>query len=75
VFEEGSVVDEGHRKLDAYERVILEAIAGRKTLFTSGEEVIRSWEILNYVQQAWAMNESALKYYKQGSTAESVIES
>jgi len=75
VFEEGSAVDEGHRKLDAYERVILEAIAGRKTLFTSGEEVIRSWEILNYVQQAWAMNESALKYYKQGSTAESVIES
>lgn len=74
-FEEGVVASEGHRKLDAYERVILEAIAGRKALFTSGEEVIRSWEILNHIQQAWAMNKTALKSYKQGSSVESVIES
>ena len=75
VFEEGKVKSQGHRQLDAYERVILEAIAGRKTLFTSGEEVIRSWEVLNNIQQSWAMNEPTLKYYKQGSSAESVIES
>jgi glucose-6-phosphate 1-dehydrogenase len=73
VFEEGSVVSKGHRQLDAYERVILEAIAGRKTLFTGGKEVIRSWEILNYIQKAWAMNEPVSRYYKQGSTAQSVI--
>jgi len=75
VFEEGKVVGEGGRQLDAYERVILEAVAGRKALFTSGEEVIRSWEILTYIQQAWAMGEPALKTYKQGSTVGSVIES
>lgn len=75
VFEEGAIVSKGHRKLDAYERVILEAIAGRKALFTKGEEVIRSWEVLNYIQQAWAMDETALKVYKQGSSAQSVIES
>jgi len=75
VFEEGKVVSEGSRQLDAYERVILEAVAGNKAIFTGGEEVIRSWEILNYVQQAWSMNEPALKYYKQGSSAESIIES
>ena len=74
VFEEGKVPSD-NRKLDAYERVLLEAIAGKKAIFTGGEEVIRSWEILNYVQQAWDMNEPALKYYKQGASADSIIES
>jgi len=74
VFEEGKVKSDD-RQLDAYERVLLEAIAGKKAIFTSGEEVIRSWEILNYVQQAWDMNEPALKYYKQGASADSIIES
>ena len=74
VFEEGNAPSD-NRKLDAYERVLLEAIAGKKAIFTGGEEVIRSWEILNYVQQAWGMNDPALKYYKQGATADSIIES
>ena len=74
VFEEGKVKSD-NRQLDAYERVLLEAIAGKKAIFTSGEEVIRSWEILNYVQQAWDMNEPVLKYYKQGASADSIIES
>jgi glucose-6-phosphate 1-dehydrogenase len=74
VFEEGKLPSD-NRKLDAYERVLLEAIAGKKAIFTGGEEVIRSWEILNYVQQAWDMNEPVLKYYKQGASVESIIES
>jgi len=74
VFEEGKAPSD-NRKLDAYERVLLEAIAGKKAIFTGGEEVIRSWQILNYVQQAWSMNEPALKYYKQGASADSIIES
>jgi len=74
VFEEGKAPSD-NRKLDAYERVLLEAIAGKKAIFTGGEEVIRSWEILNYVQQAWSMNDPALKYYKQGASADSIIES
>ena len=44
VFEEGKLENtDGHRVLDAYEKVILEGIAGRKTIFTSGAEVVRSW--------------------------------
>jgi len=73
LLEEGKVVSQENRQLDAYERVLLEAIAGHKAIFTGGEEVIRSWEILKYVQQGWAMNEPALKYYKQGSTVESIL--
>jgi glucose-6-phosphate 1-dehydrogenase len=75
VFEEGKVISEGHRQLDAYERVLLEAIAGRKMLFTSGEEVLRAWEILTYIQQAWAMDKVPLRQYQQGASAASVIDS
>lgn len=74
IFEEGAVVSEGHRKLDAYERVILEAIAGHKALFTSGEEVIRSWEILNYIQQGWSMQSQQLVRYPVGSSLNDVID-
>jgi len=66
VFEEGKVVPENGRVLDAYERVLLEAIAGRKELFTSSEEVIRSWEILAPVQQAWSMSDYPIPVYKKG---------
>ncbi|MES2631277.1 MAG: hypothetical protein V4611_04960 [Patescibacteria group bacterium] len=71
-FEEGRVVSED-RQLDAYERVLLGAITGRKALFTSGEEVLRSWEILTHVQQAWEMSELPLKQYAQGVSADFVI--
>jgi glucose-6-phosphate 1-dehydrogenase len=76
VFEEGKAQPaDGKRLLDAYERVILEAIKGRKTIFTSGEEVIRSWEVINHVQKSWAMGEPALRYYPQGASIQSIIDS
>lgn len=74
IIEEGKVSSPEHRQLDAYERVLLEAIAGRKALFTSGPEVLRSWEILSNVQQAWDMDDTPLKQYPIGSTVEEVIE-
>lgn len=42
---------------DAYEQVIVDAINSRKSLFTSSEEVIRSWEVLRPIQDAWMMND------------------
>lgn len=72
VFEEGKVVSEGHRQLDAYERVLLEAIACRESLFTTGEEVLRSWEILSHIQQDWDMDGEPLRLYKPSSTLETV---
>jgi glucose-6-phosphate 1-dehydrogenase len=75
VFEEGMTMPETGRLLDAYERVLLEAMNGRKALFTSGEEVIRSWEILHYIQEAWEMNQAPISYYPQGETAETVFNS
>jgi glucose-6-phosphate 1-dehydrogenase len=66
VFDEAELVARDGRHLDAYERVLIEAIAGRKDIFTSSPEVIRSWEILAPLQQAWSMDNSPIKHYKAG---------
>lgn len=68
VFEEAKVAaSRGDEQLDAYERVLLEAIAGRKELFTSGDEVLRAWEILAPLQYAWEMDATPITTYVPGS--------
>lgn len=66
VFDEAHLAMRDGHHLDAYERVLIEAIAGRKELFTSGAEVLRSWEILAPLQTAWAMDNEPLPTYKVG---------
>lgn len=58
---------------DAYEQVLVDAIRSEKSLFTSSEEVVRSWEILEPVQRAWGMSEVALAQYPVGSSDEAVL--
>lgn len=68
VFEEGAVTPAASgRRLDAYERVLLEAIAGNKELFTGSEEILESWRILAPIQQSWAMSSEPTPTYKQGA--------
>ena len=74
VFTEGEVTSSRPVVNDAYERVIVEAIKGNKFIFTTTEEVIRSWEILALVQEAWAMNDSAILQYPKGSTPDDIVE-
>lgn len=56
------------RRVDAYERVIIDAIRGDQTLFASSAEVIRSWEIIEPVLEAWQSNGESLKLYQKGSS-------
>lgn len=58
---------------DAYEQVIVDAISSRKSLFTSSEEVIQSWKILQPVQDDWANQNNSLKLYPIGSDIETVL--
>lgn len=58
---------------DAYEQVIVDAIRSRKSLFATSEEVIRSWEILTPIQQAWAKNSEDLILYKIRSDLQELI--
>ena len=59
---------------DAYEQVIVDAIRSRKSLFTSGEEVLRSWKLLSRVQESWHMDNSALSFYRKGSSLKQINE-
>ena len=58
---------------DAYEQVLVDAIRSDKNLFTSSQEVIRSWEILEPLQQAWSMSETTPASYPVGSDENTVL--
>jgi glucose-6-phosphate 1-dehydrogenase len=60
---------------DAYEQVLVDAIRGEKNLFTSGAEVLRSWELLAPLQRAWNMDNAAPVQYARGSAPLQVVTS
>lgn len=71
VFEEGGA--SGGNYPNAYEHVLLEAIKGSKSIFTTSDEVIRSWEVLAPIQEAWNMSDEQPKKYHRGSSVEDII--
>jgi glucose-6-phosphate 1-dehydrogenase len=52
---------------NAYERVLVDAVKGDRTLFATGTEVLASWRILEPVIQAWQDNAKGLHIYPNGS--------
>lgn len=52
---------------DAYERLILDALLGDRTLFLRADEVIKAWEIVEPVQQAFADPDFPLYPYSAGT--------
>lgn len=52
---------------DAYERVLVDAIRGDRTLFATSDEVLTSWRIVEPVVQAWSRNANSLRSYKKGT--------
>ncbi len=62
-----------HTKLpDAYEQVLVDAIASKKSLFTSGDEVLESWRILQPILDNWNMADSPLFIYPKGSSTHTI---
>lgn len=59
--------------VEAYERVLVDALQSDKNLFTTAGEVLRSWELLEPIQHHWAMQSKDVIQYKPGSTIEEVI--
>lgn len=55
-----------HKHPNAYERVILDAIRGDHTLFTTSGEVLASWQIIQPVLDAWAKTGGDLQFYAPG---------
>ena len=58
---------------EAYERVFVDAMRADHTLFTTSEEVLASWRILEPIQSHWNMNDEDLIIYKPGSTPEEIL--
>lgn len=51
---------------EAYERVFVDAMRSDHTLFTTSQEVLASWRVLEPVQKAWEDNTSQLQFYEPG---------
>lgn len=58
---------------EAYEQVLVDAIRSRKSLFTSSNEVLRSWQLLEPIQQAWSFDDRPLTQYAIGSSPEQIM--
>ena len=66
--------DTDERVPDAYEQVLHDAIESRKSLFATSSEVVRAWEIVAPLQQAWAEDPATLRFYDPGARGRSIIE-
>lgn len=66
--------DKSQQLVDAYERILLDAIKSKKSLFASSDEVLTAWEILQPVQQHWGFYTDDLRLYKPGSNFESILD-
>lgn len=53
---------------DAYERVIVDAMRGDKTLFATADEIMASWHVIAPIQTAWENNQSPLLIYDDNSS-------
>ncbi len=53
--------------VDAYERLLLDAISGNQTLFVSTDEIAASWKFIDPISKAWKKNSSPLLVYKSHS--------
>ena len=52
------------QSIDAYERVILDALIGDPTLFIRADEVGRSWRIVDPVLRHWAEDAGPIPLYQ-----------
>lgn len=60
---------------EAYEQVLVDAITDRKTIFTTSQEIIESWRILQPILTDWAFEKDDILLYEQGSSVEDILES
>ena len=58
---------------EAYEQVLFNAMNSDHSLFSSSEEVIETWRILDSLQKAWSTSSYDLIIYKKGSTISEII--
>lgn len=58
---------------EAYEQVLFNAINSDHSLFTTSDEILEAWRILDELQKAWEKKGDGLIIYKKGSTIDEVL--
>ena len=65
---------EHYRELpEPYEQVLFNAINSDHSLFTSSNEVLETWRILDALQRTWAKSANDLIIYKEGSDISEIV--
>lgn len=59
--------------IDAYERVLLDAVRGDQSLFASDREVLATWRVLQPLLDAWESSADGLLTYKPGSKGPNTV--
>lgn len=60
--------------LDAYVKLLLDAIAGDQTLFVSTDEILASWRFIDPIVRAWQGDAVPLLTYPLGSSRDVVVD-
>ena len=58
---------------NAYEQVLVDAMRSDKSLFTSSQEVLASWKILQPILDYWQKDDSDLQFYEPGTSVAGVL--
>ncbi len=58
---------------EAYEQVLFSGLGSDHTLFTTSQEVLETWRILDPIQKFWSRETSDLMLYEQGSDVREVV--
>lgn len=59
---------------DAYERVLIDAVRGDRTLFATGEEVMQAWRIVQPVLDNWERTDDGLTEYPAGISGDDLAQ-
>jgi glucose-6-phosphate 1-dehydrogenase len=66
-FQYGSSFGESVTQEDAYERLLLDAMLGDRTLFTRADEVEQAWAWAEDIQEGWAQHPNNVHFYPAGT--------
>lgn len=58
--------------IDAYERVLMDAINADQSLFASSDEILATWQVIQPLLDNWHDNDKGLKFYASGATPDSI---
>src|ERR1051326_5599986 len=66
-FHYGSSFGENVTQADAYERLLLDAMLGDRSLFTRADEVDQAWAWAEDIQEGWANHRDNIHFYQAGT--------